>query len=103
MKEPGHNVDTTIIQNIVEDIVRNRLPDVTIESVNVRRIEVSDDEITLHIVVVFDNDGKTLDPRKTSGMVRHVRPKLYEAGESDFPLFSFVRKSEAKGMASEVA
>ena len=98
-------VDTTAIRSIIERIVRERLQGVEIEDVRVERIEFNDfdDDVTLHVTVVFDNNGKALDPKKTTGMVRHVRPELVEIGESNFPLFSFVKKSEAARLSAEVA
>lgn len=56
----------------------------------------------LRIMIVFDGDQKHLDPSWTVGMVRRIRPKLYEAGVALFPNLSFAEKSEWQSMYSKL-
>lgn len=53
-----------------------------------------DGEPYLRIMIVFDGDQDALDPRWTSGLIRRIRPKLFEAGVEEFPSPSFVKKTE---------
>ena len=101
----GHPTHIEKIKRIVDGIVRAEFNEAIIHSVIVEQIDYADDEdeITLHVTVVFENQGRLLDPSKTAGLVRHVRPRLQEAGERMFPLFSFVKKSDARGMLAEGA
>lgn len=104
MEHQSGNQVAAAVRDLIEAVVRDRLPDVKIEDVRVEHIEFNDedDDVVLHVTVVFDAGGKALDPSKTSGMVRHVRPKLAAIGERHFPLFSFVKKSEAERRTAEV-
>ena len=53
-----------------------------------------DGQTYLRIMIVVDGDPKALDPGWTSGLIRRIRPKLFEAGVTEFPSPSFVEKSE---------
>jgi hypothetical protein len=61
--------------------------------VRVSEAETTDDTV-LHIDVIFDGTPENVDARNLSGAVRHVRPKLNAIGETAFPVFSFISKSD---------
>jgi hypothetical protein len=86
--------DIAEIERVVTETVARDFDKVKILSVRVREDEDSDDDL-LRIDVVFEGAPKDIDARKVSGMVRRIRPKLIELGESAFPLFSFISKSDA--------
>ena len=48
----------------------------------------------LRILIVFDGDQEKLDPGWTSGLIGRIEPKLIEAGITEFPSPSFIKKSE---------
>lgn len=52
----------------------------------------------IHVYVVFDGDQAKLDPDWTLTLTRRIRPSLIEAGVEEFPVKSFVSKSEWKYM-----
>ena len=52
----------------------------------------------LRIMIVFDGDQKHLDPAWSVGMIRRIRPQLYQAGVALFPNLSFAEKSEWRSM-----
>lgn len=82
------------LKAIVEAVLRERFDDVTIESMELERdIDQDGDEI-LRVNVIFDGKKKRLDSRKTSGLLRHLRPKIAEIGEYAFPVVSFISKSD---------
>lgn len=56
--------------------------------------EYGDGEEYLRVMIVFDGDPEALDAGWTSGLIRRVRPKLFDAGIEAFPSLSFVEKSE---------
>ena len=87
----------------VADIVRNTLMERFADQFVFDPIEVipavdefggGDGETYLRIFIVFDGDQKALDPGWTSGLIRRIRPKLVDAGVTEFPSPSFVEKSE---------
>ncbi len=51
------------------------------------------DEI-LVIKAVLNQDR--LGAQRTSGLIRHLRPKLAEAGTEAFPVISFIARSELR-------
>ena len=51
------------------------------------------DEI-LVIKAIFNEDR--LGAQRTSGLIRHLRPKLAEVGTEAFPVISFIAKSELR-------
>ena len=53
-----------------------------------------DDLEYVRILIVFDGDQNDLDPEWTSGLIRRIRPKLYDLGVKEFPIPSFVEKNE---------
>ena len=53
-----------------------------------------DGEEYLRVMIVFEGDQDALDARWTSGLIRRIRPKLFDAGIMAFPSLSFVEKSE---------
>lgn len=53
-----------------------------------------DGEEYLRVMIVFDGEQDALDARWTSGLIRRIRPKLFDAGVMAFPSLSFVEKSE---------
>lgn len=53
-----------------------------------------DGEEYLRVMIVFEGDPDALDAGWTSGLIRRIRPKLFNAGIEAFPSLSFVEKSE---------
>ena len=56
--------------------------------------EYGDGEEYLRVMIVFEGDQEALDAGWTSGLIRRIRPKLFDAGVKEFPSLSFVGKSE---------
>lgn len=82
-----------IVKRIVEETLRERCGDV-FELVAVRPdFDEYGGEI-LVIKAVFNMDR--LGAQRTSGLIRHLRPKLAEVGTEAFPVISFIAKSELR-------
>ena len=89
--------DTREIHGLLRPLLERALRDVKILAVNIRRSTDADGDPVLWITVVYDDAqrrGRLLDPKVTAGMVRRVRPRMLEAGEEAFPVFSYVAKSD---------
>ena len=52
----------------------------------------------IHIFIVFDGDQANLDPSWTGSLIGRIQPHLIAAGIEEFPVPSFIIKSEWKYM-----
>ena len=85
--------DLPKVKNIVEETLRERCGNV-FELIAVRPdFNEYGDEI-LVIKAIFNKDR--LGAQRTSGLIRHLRPKLAEVGTEAFPIISFIAKSELR-------
>lgn len=81
------------VKDVVEQTLRERHGDV-FELIAVRPdLNGYGDEI-LVIKAVFNQDR--LGTWRSSGLIRHLRPKLAEAGTEAFPVISFIARSELR-------
>ena len=85
--------DLPKVKDIVEQTLIERCGDV-FELIAVRPdFDQYGDEI-LVIKAIFNEDR--LGAQRTSGLIRHLRPKLAEVGTEAFPVISFIAKSELR-------
>ena len=85
--------DLPKVKDIVEETLRERCGNV-FELIAVRPdFNEYGDEI-LVIKAIFNKDR--LGAQRTSGLIRHLRPKLAEVGTEAFPIISFIAKSELR-------
>lgn len=91
------------VRDAVERVVKERFNDVRIVSITITPDVDEDGERILMIDVVFKADAKRLDSSKTVGLTRHLLPKLHEADEPGFPVFSFIADSEMRKSKTEAA
>jgi hypothetical protein len=94
---PRRGEDTKKLRDILKPLIESALRGVTILAVNLRRSENAYGDPVLWVTVVYDDTrrkGKLLDSKITVGMHDRVIPKLRQAGEEAFPVFSYVAKSD---------
>ena len=89
MREP----DLPRVKEVVEQTLRERCGDV-FELIAVRPDFGEYGDEILVIKAVFNQDR--LGVGRTSGLIRHLRAKLAEAGTEAFPVFSFNARSELR-------
>ena len=81
------------VKDVIEETLRERCGNV-FELIAVRPdFDQYGDEI-LVIKAIFNADR--LGAKRTSGLIRHLRPKLAEVGTEAFPVISFIAKSELR-------
>ena len=81
------------VKDVIEETLIERCGDV-FELIAVRPdFDQYGDEI-LVIKAIFNADR--LGAQRTSGLIRHMRPKLAEVGTEAFPVISFIAKSELR-------
>ena len=81
------------VKDVIEETLRERCGNV-FELIAVRPdFNEYGDEI-LVIKAIFNADR--LGAKRTSGLIRHLRPKLAEVGTEAFPVISFIAKSELR-------
>lgn len=95
--------DSSKIKKIVESVLADKFDGIEIVAINVKADIDEDGDDVITINVVFDGTKKRLDSGKTSSLVRRVRPKFAEIGETAFPVFSFIAKSELGRRSPEAA
>ena len=85
--------DLPKVKDVIEQTLIERCGDV-FELIAVRPdFDQYGDEI-LVIKAIFNEDR--LGAQRTSGLIRHLRPKLAEVGTEAFPVISFIAKSELR-------
>ena len=85
--------DLPKVKDVIEQTLIERCGDV-FELIAVRPdFDQYGDEI-LVIKAIFNEDR--LGAQRTSGLIRHLRPKLAEVGTEAFPIISFIAKSELR-------
>ena len=57
-----------------------------------------DGDVYLRILIIFDGDQDRLDPGWTSGLIPRIRPKLFDVGVEEFPVPSFIKRTEWQTM-----
>ena len=82
------------VEQILRSVLEQEFENVEILSINITPDLDEFGEKILIVKVVFDGDRRALDARKTSGLARHILPKIGAIGEDAFPVFSFIAKSE---------
>jgi len=93
--------DDRQVEKLIREVALERFPGGRIVSVRIKRDTDIDGDPIFVVQIVVDKDR--LDAKQASGLTRHIRSKLAEIGEYDFPLLSFVSKSEAGAIAPEAA
>lgn len=85
-----------VVMKIIGGLLKNRFGHVLIKDVKIRRGADDDGDPVLMVDVVIDYDAGRLDPEGTSGVTRHARSRLEKAGETAFPMFSFIAAEEMR-------
>jgi hypothetical protein len=94
---------TREVRDIVRETLEKQFPKIKIARIDVaEHIDDDGDEI-LEINVIFEAEEKDFNPAELNELPRLIRPKLAEAKEHGFPLFSFIAKSDLRKMGSEAA
>lgn len=96
-------VEEKKLKNVVEAVLKDSFNDVEIESVSVEPGFDEDGDKILRVKVIFNDSGKQLDPHRTIGVLRVLRPRFAEIGEDAFPVMSFIAKSDMRKPKSEAA
>jgi hypothetical protein len=95
--------DMKKIAKIIHEVLASDFERMRVLKVNVREDVDSDGEDVLRVEVLFEGTPKDLVAGALAGAVRRVRPKLIEANESAFPIFSFISNKEVSAGAFEAA
>ncbi|MGB0696890.1 MAG: hypothetical protein ACPGOY_14655 [Rhodospirillaceae bacterium] len=89
------------VQKVIEGVVRKRLDDVDIVSVEVSPDVDHDGDDILIVKVLFDGPKRRPDSQKTVSLVRKMRPKLAMINERAFPVISVIRDPKSGYTSSE--
>ena len=96
--------DTSTVAEIVRNVLRDQFDIVRVAKIAAEPgVDQDGDHIWYVKVVLDDTELKRVDARTASGMVRYLRSRMIEAGDEDFPIVSFIAKSEAGKLSPEAA
>jgi len=95
--------DVAEVKAVLRSVLEDRLENANISDIIVRRDLDHDGDEIFDVMVVIDSKRLNLDPNRTTGVVRHLRPKLAEIGETAFPILTYVLKSSLKKSPPEAA
>jgi len=88
-------------QAIIEKVVMETFPAGTIHAVEVLPDPYEDGENYLQVTVEVDDDFSKKYAKKAIGLIRHIRPKLFEVNETRFPVMQFVSREDAEWLRRE--
>ncbi len=94
------NAIAAALQTAVDDVIRERFPNIDIVRVDVSEGEDHDGEPAVFVRVVFQGDPGRFDPGALAEVIRHLRSRLREIDETRFPYTRFVAKDELDGVAA---
>lgn len=96
-------IERTNVEEIIRDALQERFPNAAVNRV-ISRAGIDDDgDSILEITVVLEDSGTRLDRGRLVGFVRHLRSQLCAADHDEFPVLSFVARSEADKLKFEAA
>ena len=90
------------LEPIIRRLLEERFTGVVIDDVIAKSGFDSDGDGILKITVVLGSEG-ALDRKELVGFVRHLRSTLENEHVAEFPIVSFVSKSEAHKLKLETA
>ncbi len=96
-------IDENEVRKAVEAVVSARLTGLKVESISVRRDIDDDGDSILIIDIVFDGKRGSPNSAQTSALTRWAIPKIRDTGETAFPVFSFIEKSDLGKHGPEAA
>jgi hypothetical protein len=88
-------------QAIIEKVVRETFPPGTIHAVEVLPDPGEDGENYLQVTIEVDEGFAKKHAKEAIGLVRHMRPKLFEVNETRFPVMQFVSREDAEWLRRE--
>ncbi len=87
--------DLVKIADTIKKLIAIELAPVEILDVKVQTAFDREGDEYLRVNVLYDGVPRDLDFKKTSGMIRLLRPKLLELmGETAFPVISYISSSD---------
>lgn len=96
-------IQTHELREIIRSVLNDRFPDAKIARVAIKSDVDRDGDDILRVVVVLEGRPSQLDRKALVGFVRHLRSRLEEVNREEFPVLSFVSRSEAKQLDLEAA
>lgn len=91
------------VENVVRSVLTDRFPDAKVAKIAIRSDVDNDGDDILRVIVVLEGVPSQLDKKALVGFVRHLRSRLEEVNHEEFPILSFISKSEAKNLDLETA
>lgn len=95
-------MDNKALTEFVEAVVRRQFSDAVVDHVTVKPDLDHDGDPILRVTVVVQDEYAKLDPAKVVETSRSLWFELGDAGVEDFPIVSYMTKSDAAGLREPV-
>ena len=97
------SVDEKQIQAWLDELSREEFKEIKVVAINVRSDIGADGDKMFNVSLVYEGKPKRLNPEKTLGLTRKLLARLTKAGESGFPIISFIAQSDLGKTKPEAA
>ena len=91
------------LDRIVRDEFRKRFPDAKLVSLELEEDSDYEGDPILQVRITFEAEADRLDPKETSGFIRHLLPALLKQGETAFPIVSYISKNDPGVITAEAS
>jgi hypothetical protein len=91
------------LERLIKGVLSERFPTSRIGNVIVKSDKDNDGDDVLRITVILEEEPAKLDRDNLVSLVRYIKSKLEDVQRFEFPLMSFVSKTEAKKLKLEAA
>lgn len=95
--------DLSKVRKVVFETVASDFGKARILDIRVTPYVDFDESESLRVEVLYDGRPRDLDVNKRLSMVHRIRPRLEAIGETRFPIFSYISKSDLKATKFEAA
>ena len=86
------------VKAIIRSVLESRFGDIEIHDIMIRAEEDDGGDRILFVKVILEGKPRILDPKETIGMPRRLIPLIEDAGETGFPVMSYIAKSELESL-----
>jgi hypothetical protein len=97
------SVDEKQIKAWLNELANSAFDEIKVVAINVRPATGADGDKVFEVSLVYEGKPKRLAPEKTLGVMRELIDRLTKAGETGFPILSFIAQSDLGKTKPEAA
>ncbi|MFN3459659.1 MAG: hypothetical protein ACK4ZN_01480 [Oceanibaculum sp.] len=97
------SVDEKQIKAWLNELANSAFDEIKVVAINVRPSVGADGDRIFEVSLVYAGKAQRLNPEKTLGLTRKLLQRLAKAGETGFPIISFIAQSDLGKTKPEAA